>query len=101
MITLVCAFSLIVIGLLTYIHKVGKQTDEWVKDVEGKKESKVSKAVRGAVQFATKAVKKAANEAGLDDEVLAVVEAGADVVGNQAKAKPGTSLKDRAKMGGV
>ena len=102
MITLVCVLSLIVIGLLTYIHKVGKQTYDWTTDVEGKKESKVSKAVRGAVQFATKAVKKAANEAGvLDDEVLAALEAGADMVENQAKAKPGTSWKDRAKMGGV
>ena len=90
------------IGLFTFIHKVGQQTDDWETDVEGKKESKVSKAVRGAVQFATKVVKKAANDAGvLDEEQAAALEAAANAVENQAKADPGTSWKDRAKMGGV
>jgi hypothetical protein len=68
--------------------------------VEGKPESKASKAIRSAVQLVTKIAKKAASESGvLSEDQLAAVEAGADAVNNQAQADPNTSFKDRLKMG--
>ncbi|CAI8010893.1 Aminomethyltransferase, mitochondrial [Geodia barretti] len=82
-------------------EEVGKKNDDWKNDVEGKPESKASKAIRSAVQFVTKIAKKAASESGvLSEDQLAAVEAGADAVNNQAQADPNTSLKDRLKMGG-
>jgi hypothetical protein len=83
------------------IEKVGKKSDDWKNDVEGKPESKASKAIRSAVQLVTKIAKKAASESGvLSEDQLAAVEAGADAVNNQAQADPNTSFKDRLKMGG-
>lgn len=79
-----------------------KKNDDWKNDVEGKPESKVSKAVRGAVQFVAKLSKKAASQSGvLSEDQLAAVEAAADAVENQAAADPNTSFKERAKMGGL
>ena len=81
--------------------QVGKKNDDWKNDVEGKPQSKASKAIRSAVQLVTKIAKKAASESGaLSEDQLAAVEAAADAVNNQAEADPNTSLKDRLKMGG-
>ena len=81
--------------------QVGKTSDDWKNDVEGKPESKASKAIRNAVQFVTKIAKKAASESGaLSEDQLAAVEAAADAVNNQAEADPNTGFKDRLKMGG-
>ena len=88
-------------SLQLHCQQVGKKNDDWKNDVEGKPESKASKAIRSAVQFVTKITKKAASESGvLSEDQLAAVEAGADAVNNQAQADPNTSLKDRLKMGG-
>ena len=68
--------------MLTFHPKVGKPTDDWETDIEGKQESKLSKAVRGAVQFVTKLVKKTASDTGvLNEEQAATLEAGATEIG--------------------
>ena len=70
--------------------------------MQGKPESKASKAMRDAVQFVSKVAKKAVGQSGiLSEDQLAVVEAAADAVEKQAAADPNTSWKDRAKMGGI
>jgi hypothetical protein len=84
------------------IEKVGKSSDDWKSDVEGKPESKASKVVRGAVQAVSKITKKTAAQSGLlSESQLAAVEAAASAAENQAAADPNTSLKERAKMGGT
>ena len=70
--------------------------------MEGKPESKASKAIRSAVQVVSKITKKAAGQSGLlSENQLAAVEAAANAAENQAAADPNTSLKERAKMGGI
>lgn len=77
-------------------------SDDWKNDVEGKPESKLSKAVRGAVQFVSKVTKKAAGESGLlSEDQTAALSAACDTAENQAAADPNTSWKERAKMGGT
>ena len=82
--------------------QVGKTSDDWKNDVEGKPESAASKVVRSAVQAVSKITKKTAAQSGLlSENQLAAVEAVANAAENQAAADPNTSLKERAKMGGT
>ena len=81
---------------------MGKASEDWENDVQGQPESRLSKAVRGVVQFASKITKKVAGNSGLlSEDQAAAVEALASTAENQASADPNTSWKDRAKMGGM
>lgn len=82
------------------VFQIGKKSDDWGNDVEGKPESKKSKGVRSAVQFATKVTKTVASHSGvLSEDQLTTLDAAANFIENQAAADPNTSWNDRAKMG--
>ena len=80
---------------------MGNPTDNWKEDVEGKPESGAMKAVRGAAKMGAKATSKVAKNSGLDDKYTDVAVRAADLVEQQADADVHTSLKDRAKLGGM
>ena len=82
--------------------QVGKPTDSWKEDTEGKPESGAMKAVRGVAKKGAKVTSKVAKDSGLIDEKYAdIVVRTADLVDQQADADVHTSLKDRAKLGGM
>ena len=85
--------------------QVGKPTDNWEEDVEGKPETRAMKAVcgvakKGASKVAKEASKvaKVAKESGITD--IDIVVRAADLVKQQVDADEQTSLKDRAKLAG-
>ena len=82
--------------------QVGKPTENWKEDVEGKPESGAIKAVRGVAKKGAKITSKVAKDSGLVDEKYAdIAVRAADLVEQQADADVHTSLKDRAKLGGM
>lgn len=80
---------------------MGKPSEQWRDDPEGKPESTVSKAVRQTAKLASQVTKLVVKQSGLVDEETAEIVGGvADAVQNQAEAGRDASIADRLKMAG-
>lgn len=89
-------------GIYFAFMQVGKPSNDWENDVEGKPEGLVSKAIRGTVKVTSKLTKSVATDSGLlDDKWGDVVSRAADIAEKQADADPHASITERAKLGGT
>jgi len=79
--------------------QVGKPTEDWQNDPEGKPESAVSKVIRGTAKNVVKHGKGFIPSTG-NEYLDGGISTAADVAENQLDADPHASAKDRLKMAG-
>ena len=81
------------------VEQIGKPTNDWKHDPEGKPEGVVSKAIRTTTKHAIKHGKNYIPSTG-NEFADAAISTGLDMAESQADADPHASVKDRLKISG-